>query len=149
MSTSGLTASSQNCCSRLAAPSAVLAAGGTFAVTTGSIFAHLILRESGVPCPFALATFALLSSLDPKVVSRNADVAFDSVKSGTCVSSHSSDSLSVAGSSSSSILGFFPEGGYRQPGYFHRFVACQTMIAGLDHCVWYRVLTSGSRPVWT
>ena len=148
MSTSGLTASSQNCCSRLAALFAVLAVGGTFAVTTGSIFVHLIQRESGVPCPFALATLALLSSLDPKGVSRNADAVSDSVKSGTCVSSHSSDSSSVVGSSSS-ILGSSQEGGYRQPGHFHHFVACRTMIVGLGHCVWYRVLASGGRPVWT
>ena len=103
ISTSGLTASCQNCCSLLAAAlSAVLAAGGTFAVTTGSILAHLIQQELGVPCPFTFATLTLLSSLDPKVASKNSDAASDCVRSGICVSSHSSDSLSVAGPSSSS-----------------------------------------------
>ena len=110
MTTSGLTASSQNCCSRLADLSAVLAADGTFVATTRSIFTHQIHWESGVPCPFAFATLVLLSSLEPKVVSRNADAASDNATSGACGSSQSSGSSSVAGSSSS-ILAFLPGGG--------------------------------------
>ena len=75
--TTGITASSQNCCNQLTALSAFFALGETLAATIASILEHLIQRESGIPF---LVTFNFLlsfSSLEPKAISRNAVLASD------------------------------------------------------------------------
>ena len=144
-----LTASSQNCCSLLADLSAVLAAGGTLVVTTGSIFAHQIHRESGMPCAFAFATLVWFSSLLPKAASRNAEAASDNVTRGACTSSPSSGSSSSVAGSSSSTLDFLEGERYRWQLRLYCSVACRMLPVGLRHCVWPRALTSTPRPLWT
>ena len=107
----GLAASSQKFWILLAALSAVLAVGGKFADTTGSNWAHLIHRESGIPFALAFATRDLLSSFLLNEASKKAAAASESGISGPCWESTSSVSSSESSSSSSTLVFFLGGGG--------------------------------------
>ena len=82
INTSGLTASNQNCWSWLTDLFVILAAGGTFIVTTRSIFARQIHQEPAVPCAFCLHDPCFVLQLVLKATSRNADTSLDNIKRG-------------------------------------------------------------------